>query len=101
MQLYAAFVSVMVPDCDICTTTAAIERLQTSLWTDVSLGRAGMGGRACMLACMLACMRACMSYDQVNMFSQGNRDHISVPQGNSLMWRCAPDGYLMGSLPGD
>lgn len=21
--------------------------------------------------------------------------------GNSLMWRCAPDGYLMGSLPGE
>ena len=92
MPLYAALLSVMVTDCDVCTTTAAIERLQTSLWSEISLGRAGMGGRACMLACMLACMRACMSYDQ---------DHISVPQGNSLMWRCAPDGYLMGSLPGD
>jgi len=45
--------------------------------------------------------RACMPHGQENMFVGGNRDRRSVPQGNSLIWRCAPDGHLMGSLPGD
>ena len=48
-----------------------------------------MGGRACMHA----------SWPRKHV--GGNRDRRSVPQGNSLIWRCAPDGHLMGSLPGD
>ncbi len=73
-------------------------------------GGGGMGVHACVRACLMTCvarvcvhvsLRACMSHGQENTFVGGNRDRLSVPQGNSLVWRCAPDGYLMGSLPGD
>ena len=30
----------------------------------------------------------------------GSSELLAV-QGNSLQWKCAPDGYLMGSLPGE
>ena len=62
-------------------------------------GREGGGGLVGGTAWVGA--RACMPHGQENMFVGGNRDRRSVPQGNSLIWRCAPDGHLMGSLPGD